>query len=240
MRPNLISVGSWCRPAWQIRRRLGTETAYPFDWNITSYAALLHTLAPGYDPADELRLEDCTANQFGSVTDLRSGLVLQHDLPVAALGGQLGGLILGDDAAVRAHLDEVRVKMAFLFERFRTVCRAGPVVFVRWMRHGHPDGEWPAAFQGELPHHLHHALLRFCGHAEVRTLYVVTTVGEGEAAASACTLHRTSYGACADLVEARHHFREQDWTGDDAAWTLLFEGVAEDWLGLPVAAAPAT
>jgi len=44
-----ISLGRTCEVAFHIRRRLGLERAYPFDWWITPLSAIAPLLRSGFD-----------------------------------------------------------------------------------------------------------------------------------------------------------------------------------------------
>lgn len=230
--PLVISLGSWCRPAWQIRRYYGTEMAYPFDWNITSFDALMHVLDPQFDPQMQLQIEDCVVNPLSSVTDMRTGWIHHHDLPAEAVGGATGSIAMDDSPEVLRLLRDTASKSTHLFRRMREHCQANPVVFVRWLRGGHPDPEFAGAFKDENPYRLHARLKEFCGHENVRIVYLISKVVNDEETQSACTLSRTAYGAHGQLVEAIRNFRSESWTGDDQSWTALFDAIGKDFVGL--------
>lgn len=230
----MISLGSWCRPAWQLRRHYSSETAYPFDWQITSYQALSTILSSGLDRDDILLKENCYVNRFGSVTDRKTGLIFQHDLPAHLVGGRVGSVFMDDGPDTDLVLKNVREKTTFLFDRFRATCQKSSIIFLRWIRNGHPDGEWPEVFSGESPQLLYKDLLHFCGHHNFKLLYVMSIVDDDPSAVGRCELRATTYGGNAFLYEASRLFRPEGWTGDDTAWTSLFDAVSLDNLGLQV------
>jgi len=45
----IVSLGDWCAPAANIRRRFGTTEAMPFDWWITPYNALIQLLEEKFE-----------------------------------------------------------------------------------------------------------------------------------------------------------------------------------------------
>jgi hypothetical protein len=229
---NVVSLGSWCRPAWQIRKYFKKEHADFFDWNITSFKALQTVLSADYTAQDILVFENCVGNLFGSVTDLSSGLIFQHDLPLSRVGGlQLGNraacIFLSDDENARREVGEARMKAQALFQRTRQTCRESPTLFVRWLRNGHPDGEWPSAFEGEAPHKLLSILQDFCGHSAAKLLYVVSETTE---TTSGCQLQPTRYGGNAIIQEAEIKYVDGGWAGDADAWSDLFQQASSEIL----------
>lgn len=230
---SIISLGAWCRPAWQVRKHFLADVAYPFDWNITSFSALMHVLHPAFDPAAQLCVEDCYVNPLGSVTDSRSGWIHHHDLPASSVGGFPGSVVMSDGPETLELLKNIREKSAYLFQRLRQHCRSNPVIFLRWIRQGHPDWEFPAAFEGENPGLLHQRLKEFCHHDDVRTLYVVSSDVKGkEEMPSRFNITPTSYGAFVHLFEQVENFPEESWTGDEQSWSCMLNKISEDYLGL--------
>lgn len=221
MRPLVISLGAWCRPAYHIRNYFGYDRAFPHDWNITSYNALIHTLADGYDPGAEVMLPNSVMNQFESATDLASGVIYQHDLHRDQI--EVEGVRLADTASNRAILKQVRSKAQALHRRLKETATTNPVIFVRWIRYGHPDGEWNEAFDGEIAEELYATLLHYCGHDRVKLLHVVS--GQRGEETPLCVFTSTNFGATAVLYERP----ETDWTGDPEPWNAMFERVEQEW-----------
>lgn len=219
----IISLGSWCRPAWQIRRITGGETAMPYDWQITSFRALLSTLDPGYNAQTALDIDNIVVNQFSSVTDLSSGWVYQHDLHVSNFNLE-NGAIIHDDRA-QSVITASRNKYAFLIDRFREVCGIGGITFIRWIRSGHPDGEWPEAFEGEDPEQLHEALLRISPNP---TLVYVRSIedysGTGDSSFETRSLE---WGNSVVLTEDARKFNAENWTGDSDAWSRFIQSLID-------------
>ena len=232
--PFIISLGGWCRPAWQIRRFFRSERAYPYDWHITSFSALAFTLSPLYNHDSELRAENCLINQFGSITDNYSGLVFQHDLPAEIVGEWCHGVFLRNDGTVGSLLSNVREKQKHIFSRFREVATSGsPIIFVRWLRGGHPDTEWPEAFNGENPFKTYKLVKEFCGHENFKLLYVATETCSEDRSDNPASITPTSYGGFVQLNELDSNFvAGNEWTGDSAAWDKLFLELKTNWIDL--------
>ncbi|CAN5376249.1 hypothetical protein BH10PSE1_BH10PSE1_11190 [soil metagenome] len=227
MEPIVVSLGGWCRPAWQARRVLGGEAAFPFDWQITSFAALLHILSPDYRPENALVPENCGPNRFGSVTDAASGWIFQHDLEHSLLDLTPDGQGIDWTERSLATLAQTREKFAFLDRRFRETCRDNPLTFIRWLR-THPDREWPGAFEGEDPEKLLSSLRSLAGHDDVRIVYVTTVEVEGPNAESGFEVEPASYGFSVVLHEAlKNFFAPNHWTGDSEAWDLLIPAIRD-------------
>ena len=181
----------------------------------------MHVLDPDFDPNDQLDLDDLAINAFGSVTDCRTGWIHHHELSAHTLGGVPSGVAMRDVPEIAEKVDGVRERTAFLFRRMREHCQQSRVIFVRWLRHGHPDGEWNEAFDGETPEQLHKRLEAFCGHDNLRVIYVISE--ETEQQGQSCDFQTTPYGAFVKIFECVHNYRDESWTGDDLAWTDLFE-----------------
>lgn len=76
-----ISLGCWCRPAFQIRRVFGKNvcTKGVFDWQITpepTVAAYLERNFEGF-----LEREDLAVNSEGDITNTRYGSIHPHEFP---------------------------------------------------------------------------------------------------------------------------------------------------------------
>jgi Putative papain-like cysteine peptidase (DUF1796) len=75
-----ISLGRTCKVAFHIRRRLGLERAYPFDWWITPLSSIAPLLRSGFDldiPRDNLMVPD----ERNTVINKRWQIRHHHDFP---------------------------------------------------------------------------------------------------------------------------------------------------------------
>ena len=76
---HVISLGRGCQPAYQIRRILGIETAYPFDWILTTdlgLLALIETRLDGFFSRDRLGVA-----KNGLIVDLPTETQFAHEFP---------------------------------------------------------------------------------------------------------------------------------------------------------------
>lgn len=72
----VISLGTACDAAFHIRRHFGQEEAYPFDWLVTPFDALLHLIETGFEGfLDPAMLQARTKD----VRCRRSGIRFLHD-----------------------------------------------------------------------------------------------------------------------------------------------------------------
>ena len=218
----IISLGSWCRPAWQIRRVTGDEAAMPYDWQITSFKALLSTLDPQHDATTALAPKDIVLNGFSSLTDVSSGWVYQHDLQLSRFCPENGGMVNHDQ--VHEIIETTKRKYSFLFDRFRDVCSRGDVTFLRWTRYGHPDPEWPEVFDGEDPKALYEALSRLS--KNFRLVYVQSVDNHNGSFETNFVATPTEWGSSVVLAEDPRKFHPTEaWTGDNGAWSALVQSL---------------
>src|SRR3954451_14648032 len=80
-RPDLvISLGPNCRNAFILRRFVGDETAYPFDWWITPARSMMAMIRPEF--CFQVSREDLSIEQDGAtVLNRRRNMLHYHDFP---------------------------------------------------------------------------------------------------------------------------------------------------------------
>ena len=188
MTTRLISLGAWCRPAYQLSAyadsRTGFEaSAYPFDWTITSFRALSHCLDPGFSPESMLQPGNTRVSFAGSGMCDTSGLIFHHAISPEALS-TLGAYAPGDRLPEIEGIRQVREaslsRFLHTFRRLQTLQQdSARLVFVRWQRAGHPDRRFATAFEGETEEALLSVIERFLGHDRFRLLIVRSQIKNG-------------------------------------------------------------
>jgi hypothetical protein len=122
----IISLGDWCAPASNIRRKFGLDRAMPFDWWITPYNALINVLT---DDFSELfrrdNLEIITKNGMDRLSVMcgHYGILHHHDFRRNA--EQKVELDALND------LQSVVEKYRFIVKRLYETCRNRRVLFLR-------------------------------------------------------------------------------------------------------------
>lgn len=225
MTQTIISLGGWCRPAWQIRRATAQTQGYPFDWHITSYRALMAVLDPDFDPATALKPADCYINQFGSLTDGANGWIDQHYLAADKFDQDDGQVVMSKRTL--AAIDKARERSAYLVGKLRADCQDRPVTFIRWIRQGLVDGEWHDAFKGEDAWAVKAALDKICAYTPT-LIYVRSAHLEGPTADEFIEVEKSPWGDALTIGEpTRRFFADDVWTGDNQAWDQVFAHIAK-------------
>lgn len=180
----IVSLGAWCRPAFQVRRYAEAHPATavaitgPFDWTVTPFAALRACLAPGFVPQGVLASGQCRVSVLASAACNTSGVIFHHALPPDRLR-EMG--LSGRDRPIPVQADfdaaaaDARGRFAHTFRNLTGLRDAqGHVLFVRWQRKGHPDHQLPDAFDGETDAAMLALLAGFLGHDRFHLLTVVS------------------------------------------------------------------
>jgi len=154
----LISLGAWCRPAYQIGCYVQGNTKIeglkgPFDWTITSFQSLKICLQPEFDPKAVLDPNSLACSFARSGMCEKSGVIFHHAIDPKTLEN-LGVFDPGDKIpridALDPIIDSARGRFSHTFSALDSLrAHKGQILFVRWRRHGHPDPEYPSAFEGE-------------------------------------------------------------------------------------------
>lgn len=243
MRLRLVSIGGWCRPAHQIRvwaegRSEFEAPASPFDWTITPFSALQTCLAPDFDPRKILASDQCVVSFAGSGMCQRSELVFHHDIPPAALE-PIDGLDHGDVLPDTDQMSELRHKARYRFahtmDRLKDdAATSDGLIFIRWQRGGHPDRQFPAAFEGESSHALAALIERFLGHQRFGLLVVTSETVSPENADIPDPIRR--FRQSGRIIESTILERKgwngdmtNDFRGDEISWSVLLDRAVSTW-----------
>ncbi len=116
MYDNYVSLGSNCEPAFQLRRLLGRDAAFFFNWLVTPLDTLVAVIASDFAGVYAKENLQPTADA-GMVLDVGSGLKF-HSAFRKELGRNLSGPRFDELYA------ESAAKYAMLAERFRTLARS--------------------------------------------------------------------------------------------------------------------
>jgi hypothetical protein len=122
----IVSLGHWCGPAANIRRRFNIEAAMPFDWWITPFDSLMKVLDERFaNLFREENIEIITAEgkAHATVRDNYYNLYYHHDFK-----RDVQDRVLPDIAAQAAVLRE---KYRFIVDRFISRCLGRRLAFIR-------------------------------------------------------------------------------------------------------------
>ncbi|MGQ9369013.1 DUF1796 family putative cysteine peptidase [Azospirillum sp. ST 5-10] len=119
----IVSLGGNCAVAWHLRRHFGFDRAYPFDWWVTPFSAVLSCLRTEFS---ELFKDIERSEDRKTVLCKRYGIRHHHDFP----RGQ-DGLITDD---WRNYISEAKEKYQKLCSRFFQHDAGDKILFVR--QHG--------------------------------------------------------------------------------------------------------
>jgi hypothetical protein len=158
----IVSLGYRCRTTRRLRDHYGFDTAFPFDWWVTSLEGAISFLRDWdlerlYDPARLRDVRRWGRSMYVEHTDYR--IRLQHEFPMdEARQRVLPGW--------RAHVAEARARTAHLMRKFDALDRADrQVLFVRELRAGEEA-------QTELIAQLREAVLAHVPRAQSRFLLI--------------------------------------------------------------------
>lgn len=111
----VLSLGRACDTAFQIRRHFKQREAYPFDWLVTPYPALINLLERDFSG---FLLDENLQADGKYVVDKGSGIAMMHDFETPALYQQT--------------LDVVRAKYQRRIKRWLSLVNGGAsILFVR-------------------------------------------------------------------------------------------------------------
>lgn len=238
--PILISLGSYCRNRFQIKRYLGALNLvdpgpYPFDMMVTPFDALRRMLAPDFDPATILCPGTTRIGPWGKVFCESSGLVFFHGFPAQTVETIYG-------AQVPDRLDH-RFTEAPDCTRIReqAIARVGrltaalqhptrPKLLLRWLR-SDATPEFPDLHAGETPEALHRLFTRNLSGGPVRTVLLTTRYLQEDEPPDPVIEDQRWHGP--DLVSLRLVERRsgtpgfEPWQGENAAWTAMLDSVID-------------
>ena len=124
----IVSLGSTCQTAYQLRRCLGIERAHVFDWVVTSDAGILQHIENGLH--GYFGLESLIRGTNGHARDAKTGTLFMHDVP-------------GDRDFLAAHA-EAAPRVAALVDRWHGLMASdSSVLFIR--KHGWAGHPLPVA-----------------------------------------------------------------------------------------------
>lgn len=145
----IVSLGSTCQTAHQLRRCLGIERAHVFDWVVTSDPGILQHIESGLH--GYFGLESLIRDPGGRARDVRTGTQFLHDIP--------------DGCDLAAAHREAAPRIAALVDRWHRLMGSGQtVLFIR--KHGWADHPVLAADR------LHQALTAAAPGLRFRLLYL--------------------------------------------------------------------
>ena len=239
----LIPIGAWCRTAYQVRefntKNNTTSESFPFDWTISSFAALQRILSPEFNPAQILDLKNLYINKFGSLSDSYSDLIFHHDLSPALVSkyhsdDRKNFIDISPQLIDSGVIDQAKERFIHTFSKLKDYCKSGnqKIGFIRWFRSGHPDPELPNVFTDENIFSLYQLLQSFCGHNKfyvlrIMTKYVDALPSEG----SVLECHKYSNVGASILLAERPGYngdRSNNFAGDCQSWTEALTGFTFD------------
>ncbi|MCO4848613.1 MAG: hypothetical protein KC448_11660 [Yoonia sp.] len=184
----IISIGGWCRPAFQIKRHFLSRDGFqamngPFDWTVTSFAALQNCLSANFAPETMLDNDRLRISFAGSGMCATTGLIFHHAIGRKQLN-DIGQFSVGQQLKVNAEtVDLISVARERFIHTYLTLKSLrdhdGQIVFVRWQRQGHPDRRFAEAFEGENLATMTATLSEFLGHSGFRFLTVTSDITRG-------------------------------------------------------------
>ncbi len=235
--PHMISLGAWCRPAYQIgcfaeKRSDVVGLKGPFDWTITSFRSLANCLEPGFDPTSVLDTGQVVASFAKSGMCTQSQMIFHHEMApatMAELGSFDPGDVIPQSRALKRLVKHTRGRFAHTYRTLSALQgNAGPILFVRWNRHGHPDDQYPQAFEGESADGLLGALETFLGHDRFHLLTLESDIIEGqrEPITDPITRFEGEGRILSCTIRERLGWngnQERNFRGDELSWQAAFE-----------------
>lgn len=198
---HIVSLGSFCMTAHQIRRRFPDSKALPFDWWVTPTVALQSLIDTQFSELFEPQNMEIVSEAAGeAVMCRRYGLMHYHDFKEAKVGERYVPL------AVRAQCASNLSKYSHLVKRLYSL--TGRVLFVRletgYVEHFDNNRDFDARRLGNFVHSLR-ALLP---EAEVDLLLLN------------CFAESELEGVYSDRLD---HYGETTWTGSDRGWDEMWD-----------------
>lgn len=227
----LVPIGAWCRTAFQVKQyeesRGNESKSYPFDWTITPFFSLRHTLASSFSPQQILKFSEIGISYCGSIVDKSSSIIFHHDLnpKITKQSTNFDGSLNFD--RLNPYLIKTQQRFEHTFNHFlelKNSCQA--LGFVRWQRQGHPDHNLPNAFSGETFESLFHILSDFLSHRNFFILQIQTKLDNNFSFQDIIeSLTVDNYGMRAVIKERRGYNGDlsTNFRGDSRSWGYILD-----------------
>jgi hypothetical protein len=205
----VVSLGATCTTAWQAQRHFPGSPAFPLDWRVVSFDALLHLVETDFAPMIDTSAYEITAD--GKNICLQSlGITFPHEF--RREGGQI-------TSSWKDTLPTTVSKFAHLVERWRALIE-GPVdvLFLRHTGHYGLGVDGHRLLKDAEVSTLCDLLERKAPRLNFRILFLSATAGK--------ITHPRAHAAAVRFANAEDWPSADDrWKGATAAWGALFEGV---------------
>lgn len=238
-----VSLGSWCRTAHQARsyaeNREGIRAgSFPYDWTITSFNALCNTLQQEFMPDCVLQPGQVSVSRFNSGTCENSGIIFHHALGpmhLRKIANLNPGDMLPETPESLSLLEKSRDRFLHTYHNLELLKSGSePLVFIRWKRRGHPDPEFPEAFENETPEALFRVLATYLGRENFYLLVVESQIQNG--VRNVITDPIAAFQANERIITAKI-LERRGWNGDgssrfqgdEPSWTILFDRALQTW-----------
>ena len=233
----MISLGAWCRPAYQIGIYAAQTDAAeglkgPFDWTVTSFRSLENCLHPDLEAHDVLNPDLIESSFAKSAMCQKSGVVFQHAIDpktVRQFGDFAPGAKIPRFDAFDPVIENAKGRFIHTFQTLDSLKTGdNPILFVRWRRAGHPDAQYPFAFEGETEEATLDAISRFLGHDRFHLLAVQSRIVPGETMpfATPVTDFRTNSRCFSCFIDERKGWngdQKPGFKGDEHSWAAAFD-----------------
>jgi Putative papain-like cysteine peptidase (DUF1796) len=198
---HIISLGSFCQTAHQIRRHFGCENAHIFDWWVTPTVALVELMESGFsDLFSEQNMTIVTEAEGEAVMCARYGLMHYHDFDDAKISGTLSPFL------VRAACQENMSKFSYLLKRLLKL--SGDVLFIRAGSGYVKNYSKNMEFNIELATRFTNALERLIPAVNFKILLLD----------SSAVLEDRRF-----FTDSLNTYNCESWNGSDQGWSELFE-----------------
>lgn len=235
----ILSLGGWCRPAYQIARytQKNGNTAFlkgPFDWAITSFDALKFCMQPDLKREQILESGKIISSSAGSGMCGNSGLIFHHSINRGTLA-KFGSFAKGDPIPetddLRDIIEDAKGRFLYTYGLMRSLRSFdGPILFVRWNHSEEPDPLFPDMSKGETDTSLVAMLTSFLGHDKFHVLSLKSDIISGVATpfSEPITAFRASKNHIECLVNERKGWngdQTNSFKGDENSWEVAFDHV---------------
>jgi Putative papain-like cysteine peptidase (DUF1796) len=198
---HIISLGSFCQTAYQIRRHFSCERAHIFDWWVTPTIGLVELVESGFvDLFIENNMTIVEEEAGPAVMCSRYGLMHYHDFDEAKVDGRPSPFL------VRAACVANMSKFAHLVKRLLSV--SGEVLFIRaglgYVKHYEQNME----FSTELLVRFMSAMERLLPGVDFQLLLLDCSRADNQSRV---------------FVDHLNNYDCQSWNGSDIGWTELFD-----------------
>ena len=221
----LVPIGAWCRTAYQVNTfnmALGVDkVAYPFDWTITPFSALVKSLSNNFNVHKALKSGSVALSQHGSIVDLYSDVIFHHSLDKKIVEKHdLKSCMENGAFETQAVVSDTLGRFQYAMQNLEKLQHESDILFVRWQRLGHPDAELDNVFEGESIDALNNTLFEFLGHDSFNVLVVKTSKINSEYDGPLFSISRLKEGLSAVVYERRGFDGDgtNDFRGDTRAW----------------------